>query len=133
MPGRLIMSRGLIKANGKLTRFQRRIGDLRGRIARVTDFEEAVKLVSLADTIEEAMCNAGYRRNTEAIRPANETRFEARWKLGLLLAKIERSKGGRPLENSSRTETGIRAHLRQIGLDKSRANECERISAIPDG
>jgi hypothetical protein len=28
------------------------------------------------------MCKAGYRKNTEAIRPANELRFEARWKPG---------------------------------------------------
>ncbi len=32
-------------------------------------------------------------RRAEALRPANEVRFEARWKLGLLLAKMERSKG----------------------------------------
>jgi hypothetical protein len=35
-------------------------------------YEAALKLVGLADTIEEAMC--GYRHDTEAIRPANEAR-----------------------------------------------------------
>jgi hypothetical protein len=48
-----------------------------------------------------------------------------------MLEKIERSKGGRPNKNSSRPETGFRSYLREIGLDKSRANEAERIGAIP--
>ena len=59
----------------------------------------------------------------------NETRFEARWRLGQLLAKIERRAGR---FNLSRTETNsFRAYLKQLGLDKSRANECQRIAAIP--
>jgi hypothetical protein len=68
----------------------------------------------------------GYRGNTEALRPANELRFEARWKLGQLLAKVERDReGGRPSEN--RPGSGqFRAYLREIGLNKNRANECER-------
>jgi hypothetical protein len=32
----------------------------------------------------------------------------------------------------SRAETGFRAYLTQIGLQKDRANECERIAAIPE-
>jgi hypothetical protein len=68
----------------------------------------------------------GYRGNTAALRPANELRFEARWKLGQLLAKVERDReGGRPSEN--RPGSGqFRAYLREIGLNKNRANECER-------
>jgi hypothetical protein len=38
-----------------------------------------MKLLAMADSIEDAMCKAGYRDDTEAIRPANEARFEARW------------------------------------------------------
>jgi N6-adenosine-specific RNA methylase IME4 len=109
-----------------------RIAELRMQIAAETDCAKAAGLVAIADTIEEAMANAGYRGNTEALRPANEIRFEARWKLGQLLAKIERDReGGRPSEN--RPGSGqFRAYLREIGLNKNRANECERIAAIPE-
>ena len=61
-------------------------------------------------------------------KACNEVRFEARWKLGRLLAKVERDKGGRPLKNSSRAgKSFFAAYLKEIGLDKNRANECERI------
>jgi hypothetical protein len=67
-----------------------------------------MKLLAMADSIEEAMCEAGYRTDTAVIRPANEARFEARWRLGQLLGKVERDKGGRPGKNSSRTGMGYR-------------------------
>ena len=62
--------------------------------------------------------------------------FEARWKLGQLLAKIERGqtaglKRGKVSPLSQAGTTGFRAYLSEIGLNKNRANECERISAIP--
>ncbi|SDR31498.1 hypothetical protein SAMN05519103_01943 [Rhizobiales bacterium GAS113] len=45
---------------------------------------------------------------------------EARWKLGQLLAKVEKDKGGRPATNSSRAEKSFfGAFLKEIGLDKS--------------
>jgi hypothetical protein len=39
-----------------------------------------------------------------ARKPNMRSRFETRWRLGQLLAKIEREKGGRPRKNSSRVE-----------------------------
>ena len=84
-----------------------------------------MKLLAMADSIEEAMCEAGYRHDTEAIRPANEARFEARWRLGQLLAEIDRRAG-----------TGVTSRytslLKELGLNRVRANECERIAAIPE-
>ena len=114
----------------ELARFRRRILELRELIAAETDIERMTDLVGAADSIEEAMCNAGYRRDTEAIRPANEARFEARWKLGQLSAKVER-RVGRPSENCPGSGQ-FRAYLTDIGLNKNRANECQRISAIPE-
>ena len=63
---------------------------LRAELAKARTPEEALKFLAMADAIEEAISKAGYRENTEIIRPVNETRFEARWRLGQLLAKIER-------------------------------------------
>jgi hypothetical protein len=103
-----------------------RIAELRRQIAAETDCAKAAGLVAMADTIEEAMANAGYRGNTESLRPVNEVRFEARWKLGQLLAKVDRQQGG----STSRAGT-LTPYLKEIGLNKNRANECERIAAIP--
>ena len=50
------------------------------------------------DGLEDMMRRAGYGKSIELIRPANETRFEARWRLGQMLAKMERQKGGRGLK-----------------------------------
>src|SRR6516225_8157618 len=83
-----------------------------------------MKLLAMADSIEEAMCEAGYRHDTEAIRPANEARFEARWRLGQLLAEINRRAGTGVTSRYSST-------LKEIGLNRVRANECERIGTIP--
>jgi hypothetical protein len=85
-------------------------------------FRIAVGLVAMSDTIEEAMANAGYRSQTETSRPANEARFMARW-------KVERAQGARTDLTSSRAGTKFRAYLKEIGLNKNRANECERIGA----
>lgn len=119
----------LAESRSQIARLQRQARDLRNRIAAATDPEQAIKLVGMADALEEAMCDAGYRRDTEAIRPVNEARFQARWKLGQLLAQIERRQGAR--STSSRAGTKLN-YLREIGLNKNRANECERISAIPE-
>jgi hypothetical protein len=92
-----------------------------------------VGLLAAADTIEEAMANAGYRANTEAMRPANEMRFEARWRLGRMLAKVERQQiigPGRGNKTVSRAGTSFLAYLKHVGLNKNRANECERIGAM---
>jgi hypothetical protein len=53
------------------------------------------------------------------------------WKLGQLLAKVERGRAGRPVENSSRAGKNYFVdYLKDIGLNKNRANECERIAAL---
>jgi N6-adenosine-specific RNA methylase IME4 len=106
-----------------------KVAELREQIETTDAVEDVVKLVAAADTIESAMFNAGYRKDTEEIRPANEARFEARWKLGQLLGKVERSHGG---DRRSTSQAGtLKSYLAGIGLNKNRANECERIAAIP--
>jgi N6-adenosine-specific RNA methylase IME4 len=113
--------------------FERRLADLRSQIAASTDCAKVLNLMAAADSIEEAMANAGYRGNIVALRPANELRFEARWKIGQLLAKIEKRQGARTDLTSSRSGNKLfEAYLKEIGLNKNRANECQRIGAIPE-
>ena len=67
----------------------RRIVKLRQSILAAEEPTQVIKILRVCDTIEDAMRNAGLY-STDKIRPANEARFEARWKLGQLLAKMER-------------------------------------------
>ena len=114
-----------------ISKFTRRLPVLRRKIMQARTAEEAMQGLAAADAIEEAMCEAGYRKNTEVIRPANELRFVARWRLGQLLAKVERDTGPGRGKKVSRLGTSFRSYLRDVGLNKNRANECERIGAIP--
>jgi hypothetical protein len=120
-----------------LNKYTAQVTRLRRQVLQARTVEEAVQLLAAADAIEEAMCAAGYRNNTEIIRPANEARFEARWRLGQLLAKIERAqvpgtgRGHKGEKSMSAGRAGFRAYLKQLGLGKTSANECERIGAMP--
>jgi hypothetical protein len=90
------------------------------------------KMMALADGLEETMKTAGLY-NTKEIRPANEARFIARWKLGQLLEKKERQKVIRGKAGSiTKLGKSILKYLDEIGLDKNRAAEVQRIGAIPD-
>jgi N6-adenosine-specific RNA methylase IME4 len=108
----------------KLSKYVRQVAALRRRVAQASTVEEAMQCLAMADTIEEAMCEAGYRKDTTVIRPANEARFEARWRLGQLLAAIDRRSGHGVTSRYSKI-------LKDLGLNRVRANECERIGAIP--
>jgi hypothetical protein len=70
--------------------------------------------------------------STEKIRPANETRFEARWKLGRLLRKVDRAQPKPGGKTMSRAETRFREYLKETGIDKSRAVEAQRIGCMPE-
>lgn len=56
--------------------------------------------------------------------------MRARWCLGQALAKVERSPAGRI--NASRTETNYRDYLKDLNLNKNRAQEVQRIGTMPD-
>src|SRR5262249_45999748 len=107
------------------------VNRLRKHLNQTDDPAVLVRLVSAFDQIEDMMSRAGYRKNTEAMRPTNEARFEARWKLGRLLAKLERAQGPGRGKKMSRAGTSFRTYLAGIALDKNRANEAERIGAMP--
>jgi N6-adenosine-specific RNA methylase IME4 len=68
----------------------------------------------------------------DEIRPINELRMRARWKLGQLLAKIERNHGPGRGKKISRTEKSFMTYISDLGLDKSRALEAQRIGHLPE-
>lgn len=51
-----------------------------------------------------------------------------------MLAKVEREERKRAADGAyvPSRDTGFRAYLNEIGLNKNRAHECERIAAIPE-
>ena len=60
------------------------------------------------------------------------TTTRARAKLGRLLEKVERGTGpGRGKKNAQSGQSFL-AYLRELGLERKRADEVQRIAAIPD-
>jgi hypothetical protein len=74
-------------------------------------------------------CEAPGSTPPDEIREINEYRMRARRRLGALLDKIERHQG--PQTETSRPHT-FRAYLKQLGLDKTRAHEAQRIATMPE-
>jgi hypothetical protein len=62
----------------------------------------------------------------EDMRPINELRMAARWKLGKTLAKVERRQGDRTSEGS------FTKFIADLGLTKPTAMEAQRIGCMPD-
>jgi len=87
------------------------------------------------ETIEQLMRRSGLYR-TDEIRPVNEARIWARWKLGGLLMVVERSP--RPGEvpgpgrgNKSKKLTGFTVLLNGLGLTRQTAMEAQRLGTLP--
>lgn len=123
-----------MKLPAKQRNFFVKVASFRRQIAKARDVASVAKICIAIDILEDAMKKAGYATDLANIRPANEARFEARWKLGQLLAKVERDRPGPRRRDSSRAENQLpkKANvLKDIGLDKTRASEAERIGAIP--
>jgi hypothetical protein len=78
----------------------------------------------------EELMRASGKFTVDQMRIINETRMHAVWKLGRLLAKVER-KVGRPSEKSSRPGMIFKAFLAKLDLNKNRAQERARIGAMP--
>jgi N6-adenosine-specific RNA methylase IME4 len=124
----------IVKANNPVAT-RRKIEAMRIAIMKENDPAKVVKMLLATDVLEDMMRSAGLY-DTKEIRPANEARFEARWKLGQLLAKVERSEHAGPgrghKKTISSTSKWFSEYINDIGLDKDRASQVQRIGAIPD-
>jgi hypothetical protein len=75
----------------------------------------------------------------DQMRAINETRMHAVWKLGRLLVKVERQqvpgtgRGHKGTKSISRPGKSFLAFLAKLKLNKNRAQERERIGAMPRG
>ena len=103
------------------------VSDLAQALELATDPAEIVKIESLLEGIETTMRRSGLYSTAE-IRPVNETRMWARWKLGRALAQVERGIGpGRGKKVSS----GLTPLLKRLGQTRQTANMAQRIGTLP--
>jgi hypothetical protein len=91
---------------------------------------EIIEIEAQLAGIEEYMQTAGLYR-TDEIRPVNEARMRARWKLGKLLAKEERASGPGRGKKISNNEKSFLVRLKNWALDKSTAMLAQRIGTLP--
>jgi N6-adenosine-specific RNA methylase IME4 len=96
-------------------------------LEKAIDPAEVLEIERKLESIEHAMRNTGLFK-PEQVREANEGKIRARWKLGRLLAQIERAKHPGKGKVASASLTSL---LKQIGLDRQTAMESQRIGAMP--
>jgi hypothetical protein len=106
----------------------RRVGaDQRG-LAAATAPDEVLAIEKQLDPAEQYM-NASGIYTADQIREVNELRMRARWKLGQLLARVERGQGLRTsVQAGSKSFIG---YIDELGLPKSDALRAQRIGALP--
>lgn len=63
---------------------------------------------------------------------ATEIKVRAERRCGELLATVDRSSGGRPEKNSSKSETSYQETLRENDLHPATADRYQQLAAMPD-
>jgi N6-adenosine-specific RNA methylase IME4 len=108
-----------------------RIADLQRELDRATSPAEIVEIAARLDAFEQYMRDSALY-STEDIRPINETRMRARWKLGRALADVDRGQGARTDITSGAIRPKFKTFISGIGLKDTAAKEAQRIGAMPD-
>lgn len=93
--------------------------------------EDVIKIEKALESLEVFMANAGMFKKDE-LRIVNETRMTARWKLGTLLARVERKAGPGRGKKVLTSLTSFRALLKKLELTTPIAMEAQRIGAMPE-
>jgi N6-adenosine-specific RNA methylase IME4 len=93
------------------------------------DPAEIMQIEAQLDAIERLMRETGFYPLDE-IRPINEMRMRARWKLGAALESVVKDKPGPKPKGV--TSAGLMQFLKQLELDHQTAMEARRIAALPD-
>lgn len=101
---------------------------------------DARKLLAKADTVEKVAdldVKLGLYENyvraflPKEARDVNELRMRAKWKLGRLLAAIERAQGARS-DKDLTSSVGLTKLIKGIKLNRQAAVELQRIAAMPE-
>src|SRR5258706_15059270 len=105
------------------------IDDMQRALELATTPAEIIEISAKLDAFEQYMHDCGLY-SIEDMRPINETRMKARWKLGALLAETARQPG--PGRGKEKKLSGFTSFLKTIGLTKPTAQAAQRIGALPD-
>jgi N6-adenosine-specific RNA methylase IME4 len=104
----------------------RRALDAASTAAEIVDIEAKI------EAIETYLRRSGLAKNLAEMWPVREARLEARWKLGRVLAEMERRPGpGRGKKDVSEGNT-FSALLERLGLDRKAAMLAQRIGNLPE-
>jgi N6-adenosine-specific RNA methylase IME4 len=94
--------------------------------------EEIIDIEAKIEAVEVYLRRSGLAKNLEEMWPVREAKLEARWKLGRVLAEIERRPGpGRGKKDVSEGNT-FSALLDRLGLDRKAAMLAQRIGTLPE-
>jgi N6-adenosine-specific RNA methylase IME4 len=102
-----------------------KIGPLQRALEAAQDPAEIKDIAAQLDAFETYMHDCGLY-SIEDMRPINEARMRARWKLGRALAKVSRAQGERTSVSSFTKFIG------DLGLTKPVAIEAQRIGTLPE-
>lgn len=105
--------------------------DLQRALEIATDPAEIKDINAKLDAFEGYMHDCGLY-SVEDMRPVNELRMRARWKLGGALAGVERNRGARNDLTSGSKATRFSKLLKAIGLEGKVALRAQRIATMPD-
>ncbi len=115
----------------QVTDLSKRVNALARKLADADDPADIVDLEAEIEAIWHLMRAAGLY-DTAEIRPVNEMRMRARWKLGRALAKEDRCPGPGRGKKGVTGLPSFKAFLQKLGLSKPTAVEAQRIGALPD-
>jgi N6-adenosine-specific RNA methylase IME4 len=104
------------------------VDGIRRALAAATDPVEIREINAKADAFEQYMHDCGLY-GIEDMRPVNELRMTARWKLGRALAMVERA--AHPGKGKV-ASSGLTSLLQSLDLTKQTAQAAQRIGAMPD-
>jgi N6-adenosine-specific RNA methylase IME4 len=94
--------------------------------------EQVIEIEAKIEAIEAYVKKAGLFSGMETMRPINEARMRARWKLGQLLSKLERGSGpGRGKKIPGPRQSFLEV-LKRLALGKTCAQEAQRIGSLPE-
>jgi N6-adenosine-specific RNA methylase IME4 len=94
-------------------------------LAKAKTPEAVLAFERMVAAYESYMRRAGYSQGD--LHEINEARMRARWRLGQMLAKVARQKGGKGV----RAAHGLLETLKRLKLERSRAIEAQRIGCLP--
>jgi hypothetical protein len=104
------------------------IGEIKRALEIATDPVEIKDINAKADAFEQYMHDCGLY-SVEDMRPINELRMIARWKLGRALAQVERATHPGKGKVAS---GGLTSLLVRLALDRQTSMEAQRIGCMPD-